>query len=164
MTRSLPQSIVSSLISVLIFLWVDCEIHTINSFFRRRVVVSSSCVCFVVVVVLPPFQLFCSMTAAISLLLSVVYQRVIVKSCDVCFQLPHLPEAALETIISVFSVLVKINCQFLQSCMEHAELSSSVIFVCHVNFSCRLEAESTAFSVLFLLQLGQNKMFSIPYC
>ena len=39
----------------------------------------------VVVVVLPPFQLFCSMTAAISLLLSVVYQRVIVKSRDVCF-------------------------------------------------------------------------------
>ena len=33
--------------------------------------------------------------------------------------------------------------------MEHAELSSSVIFVCHVNFSRRLEAESTAISVLF---------------
>ena len=33
--------------------------------------------------------------------------------------------------------------------MEHAELSSSVIFVCHVNFSRRLEAESAAISVLF---------------
>ena len=32
--------------------------------------------------------------------------------------------------------------------MEHAELSSSVIFVCHVNFSRRLEAESAAISVL----------------
>ena len=111
------------------------------------------CFCFVVVVVvLHGFQFFCSMTAAISLLLSVVYQRVIVKSCDVYFQLPHLPEAALETIISVFSVLVKINCQFLQSCMEHAELSSSVIFVCHVNFSRRLEAESAAISVLFVFK------------
>ena len=39
----------------------------------------------VIVVVLPGFQLFCSMKAAISLLLSVVYQKVIVKSCDVCF-------------------------------------------------------------------------------
>ena len=35
--------------------------------------------------------------------------------------------------------------------MEHAELSSSVIFVCHVNFSRRLEAESAAISVLFTL-------------
>ena len=35
--------------------------------------------------------------------------------------------------------------------MEHAELSSSVIFVCHVNFSRRLEAESAAISVLFNL-------------
>ena len=33
--------------------------------------------------------------------------------------------------------------------MEDAELSSSVIFVCHVNFSRRLEAESAAISVLF---------------
>ena len=46
---------------------------------------SSSLVPVFVVVVLPPFQLFCSMTAAISLLLSVVYQRVIIKSCDVYF-------------------------------------------------------------------------------
>jgi hypothetical protein len=34
--------------------------------------------------------------------------------------------------------------------MEHAELSSSVIFVCHVNFSRRLEAESAAISVLLI--------------
>ena len=78
------------------------DTKNLTPLFRQRVVVSSSCVFVVVVVVLPAFQLFCSMTAAISLLLSVVYQRVIVKSCDVCFQLPHLPKAALETIISVF--------------------------------------------------------------
>ena len=34
---------------------------------------------------LQKFQLFCRMSIAISLLLSVVYQRVIVKSCEVCF-------------------------------------------------------------------------------
>ena len=37
--------------------------------------------------------------------------------------------------------------------MEHAKLSSSEIFVCHVNFSRRLEAESAAFSVLLVIYL-----------
>ena len=41
--------------------------------------------------------------------------------------------------------------------MEHAELSSSVIFVCHVNFSRRLEAESAAFSVLFIVKKALKK-------
>ena len=43
--------------------------------------------------------------------------------------------------------------------MEHAELSSSVIFVCHVNFSRHLEAESAAFSVLFLKGPLNSRIF-----
>ena len=43
--------------------------------------------------------------------------------------------------------------------MEHAELSSSVIFVCHVNFSRHLEAESAAFSVLLFCSndIGESR-------
>ena len=52
---------------------------------------------------LQTFQLFCSMSIVKPLLLSVIYQRVILKSCDVSFQLPHLPEAALQITTSVSS-------------------------------------------------------------
>ena len=51
---------------------------------------------------LQKFQLFCSMSIVKPLLLSVIYQRVIVKSFDASFQLPFLPEAALQIIVSVF--------------------------------------------------------------
>ena len=40
---------------------------------------------FLLLLLLQKFQLFCHMSIAISLLLSVVYQRVFVKSCEVCF-------------------------------------------------------------------------------